>query len=125
MRLTPFAGRVLAVVRAIPRGAVLTYGQVADRAGQPGAARAVGTVLRQLGGGRAPCHRVIAANGRLGGFGGQEAMKRRLLLAEGVPMRGTRVLMGYPTPSPTPAARLAHEGAQARADAKGRYNRKR
>jgi alkylated DNA nucleotide flippase Atl1 len=38
-----------------------------------------------------PCHRVIAANGRLGGYGGRESMKRDLLRAEGVLVAGTRV----------------------------------
>jgi methylated-DNA-[protein]-cysteine S-methyltransferase len=38
-----------------------------------------------------PCHRVIAAGGRLGGFGGSEALKRALLVAEGVAMKGARI----------------------------------
>jgi len=38
-----------------------------------------------------PCHRVIAAGGRLGGYGGHPALKRALLLAEGVPVAGSRI----------------------------------
>jgi methylated-DNA-[protein]-cysteine S-methyltransferase len=86
-----FAARVLAVVRRIPRGAVATYGEVARRAGRPGAARAVGNIMRECGRPDVPCHRVIAAGGRLGGYGGSEALKRALLLAEGVQFRGRRV----------------------------------
>ena len=40
-----------------------------------------------------PCHRVIGAGGTLGGYGGREAMKRALLAAEGVPLRGARVVL--------------------------------
>lgn len=82
---------MLAVVRRIPCGRVATYGSVAELAGRPGAARAVGNIMS--GGGRpdVPAHRVIAAGGRLGGYGGQEQLKRSLLLAEGVAFHGARV----------------------------------
>ena len=86
-----FAARVLAVVRRIPRGSVATYGEVARLAGRPRAARAVGNIMRDCHLPDVPCHRVIAAGGRLGGFGGSEAVKRALLVAEGVPMAGSRV----------------------------------
>jgi O-6-methylguanine DNA methyltransferase len=86
-----FTARVLSVVRRIPRGSVATYGDVARLAGNPRACRAVGNIMRGCGRADIPCHRVIAANGRLGGYGGQEALKRSLLLAEGVPISGTRV----------------------------------
>ncbi len=80
---SPFAQRVLAVVRGIPTGRVATYGDVARVAGRPGAARAVGTIMRTCGRPGIPCHRVVAAGGRLGGFGGNLEMKRALLRAEG------------------------------------------
>lgn len=86
-----FTARVLSVVRRIPRGSVATYGEVARRAGRPRAARAVGSIMRTCGRPDVPCHRVIAAGGRLGGYGGSEALKRAMLLAEGVPFRGSRV----------------------------------
>lgn len=82
----PFRRRVYAAARAIPPGATLSYGEVAARVGSPGAARAVGQAL-----GRnpfaivVPCHRVLAANGRIGGFsadGGVDT-KRRMLAIEG------------------------------------------
>ena len=81
-----FNRRVYAVARAIPAGRTLTYGEVAARVGEPGAAQAVG---RALGDNPipviVPCHRVLAAGGRLHGFsapGGLET-KRRLLEIEG------------------------------------------
>src|SRR5947208_9702959 len=86
-----FAKRVLSVVRRIPPGHVATYGDVAALAGKPRAARAVGNIMRDCRRPDVPCHRVIAAGGRLGGYGGSEALKRSLLVAEGVPVSGTRV----------------------------------
>jgi O-6-methylguanine DNA methyltransferase len=88
---TEFARRVLAAVRRIPRGRVATYGDVARLAGRPGAARAVGHVMRTCRSTDVPCHRVIAAGGRLGGYGGQEPLKRALLAAEGIPFAGSRI----------------------------------
>ncbi|MDQ3211674.1 MAG: MGMT family protein [Acidobacteriota bacterium] len=89
--MNPFTSRVIAVVRRIPAGRVATYGDVADAAGQPRAARAVGNIMRQCAARDVPCHRVIAAGGRLGGFGGNEEMKRALLRAEGVLVAGSRI----------------------------------
>jgi O-6-methylguanine DNA methyltransferase len=86
-----FTARVLSVVRRIPRGQVATYGEVAARAGRPRAARAVGNIMRDCGRPDVPCHRVIAAGGRLGGYGGSETLKRALLLSEGIVIRGKRV----------------------------------
>ncbi len=86
-----FTRRVLTVVRRIPVGRVATYGDVAALAGRPRAARAVGNIMRTCGRRDVPCHRVIAAGGRLGGYGGSEALKRSLLVAEGVIVSGTRV----------------------------------
>ena len=82
----PFHRRVYAVARGIPPGATLSYGEVAARLGTPGAARAVGQAL-----GRnpfalvVPCHRVLAANGKSGGFSanGGVTTKLRLLMIEG------------------------------------------
>jgi methylated-DNA-[protein]-cysteine S-methyltransferase len=83
--LTPF-GRALAdTLRAVPRGEVVTYGELAALAGRPGAARAAGTFCAQN---RlaifVPCHRVVAAGG-LGGYGSLgSSYKRRLLALENV-----------------------------------------
>ena len=51
----------------------------------------MGNIMRESGGADVPAHRVIAAGGKLGGFGGNEQLKRSLLRAEGVSMRGTCV----------------------------------
>ena len=86
-----FRQRVLFAVRRIPPGRVATYGDVAAAAGAPRAARAVGNIMKGCGVPGVPCHRVIAAGGRLGGYGGSEGLKRALLVAEGVTVRGVRV----------------------------------
>src|SRR5262245_65754727 len=90
-REPPFAARVLAAVRRIPVGRVATYGDVAALAGRPRAARAVGNIMRECRRPDVPCHRVIAAGGRLGGYGGSESLKRALLSAEGVIVAGSKV----------------------------------
>src|SRR3990170_1131582 len=87
---TEFRRRVLAIVRRIPPGRVATYGDVAEAAGRPRAWRAVGTIMRTCPAGT-PAHRVIAAAGRLGGYGGNLELKRALLRAEGVLVSGSRV----------------------------------
>jgi methylated-DNA-[protein]-cysteine S-methyltransferase len=83
--VSPFARRVMAACRKIPRGFVGTYGGLAATAGVPDGARAVGNVMAKnplpL---FVPCHRVIRSDRSLGGFGGGLAMKRALLEAEGV-----------------------------------------
>ena len=71
-----------------PPGRVATYGDVAAAAGQPGAARAVGNIMRDCRRRDVPCHRVVAAAGRLGGYGGNVGLKRALLRAEGVQVVG-------------------------------------
>lgn len=84
--LTPFGQRVIAACRAIPQGEVKTYGQLAAECGKPGAARAVGSVMAKN---RTPlitpCHRVVPAGGKLGGFSAPQGvrMKERLLALEG------------------------------------------
>ena len=88
---TAFSRRVLAVVRRIPVGRVTTYGTVARLAGKPGAARAVGNIMREARIPDLPYHRVIAAGGALGGYGGNIALKRSLLVAEGLVVSGRRV----------------------------------
>ena len=81
-----FTDRVLHVVRRIPVGRVATYGDVAAMAGEPRAYRAVGNIMRECRRADVPCHRVIGAGGRLGGFGGSPSLKRQLLRAEGIPV---------------------------------------
>jgi methylated-DNA-[protein]-cysteine S-methyltransferase len=86
-----FTARVMSAVRRIPPGRVSTYGDVAEAAGKPRAWRAVGNIMRSCSRGDVPCHRVVAAGGQLGGYGGNTAMKRALLQAEGVLFSGTRI----------------------------------
>ena len=89
-RATPFARRVLTIVRRIPAGRVATYGDVAALAGRPRASRAVGNVMRRCTAPGVPCHRVVGAGGRLGGYGNR-AVKRGLLAAEGIRVTGDRL----------------------------------
>jgi O-6-methylguanine DNA methyltransferase len=86
-----FTRRVLSVVKRVPVGRVTTYGDVARLAGNPRAARAVGNILRTAPQPGLPYHRVIAANGMLGGFGGNLGLKRALLAAEGHTVTPRRV----------------------------------
>ncbi|MDH5507770.1 MAG: methylated-DNA--[protein]-cysteine S-methyltransferase [Anaerolineae bacterium] len=86
-KLTEFQREVLTAASKVPRGQVLTYGEIAERIGKPKAFRAVGQALRRnpipivI-----PCHRVIAADGTLGGYGGRMGSMRKLnlLKLEGV-----------------------------------------
>jgi len=83
--VTPFVRRVLTATMQVPAGNLVSYGDIARRIGQPKGSRAVGQAL-----GRnpipivIPCHRVIASGGRIGGYTGGLAIKRRLLRIEGV-----------------------------------------
>ena len=78
-----FAERVRFVVKRIPRGMTLSYGEVARRAGSPRAARAVARIMSANYDAEIPCHRVIRADGSLGGYNrGGENAKKTLLLAE-------------------------------------------
>ncbi|MCD6339564.1 MAG: MGMT family protein [Verrucomicrobia bacterium] len=80
-----FESRVWEALRTIPRGRTKTYGQVAAELGSPRSARAVGAACRAnplpLW---IPCHRVVAADGGLGGYRPGLAWKRLLLAREGV-----------------------------------------
>lgn len=91
MNATDFTSRVLAAVRRVPAGRVATYGDIAAAAGRPRAARAVGNIMRRCTARGVPCHRVVAAAGRLGGYGGETALKRALLQAEGIGVRASRI----------------------------------
>lgn len=79
-----------AVVAALPPGTVATYGEVAEEAGRPGAARAVGNVLAGSDG-ALPWWRVVTSTGRL--VPGHEREHERRLRAEGVAVEGGRARM--------------------------------
>ena len=85
----PFEAAVTATVAAIPPGDISTYSEVAAESGYPGAARAVGNLLRTSSG--LPWWRVISVNGRL--VPGNEGEHARRLRAEGVAVRNGRVPM--------------------------------
>jgi methylated-DNA-[protein]-cysteine S-methyltransferase len=92
---TDFQKRVWGQVAAIPYGETRSYLQIAQALGSPGAVRAVGAA----NGANpvpivVPCHRVIGANGKLVGYGGGLALKRRLLELEGC------TTMSFPTTEP-------------------------
>jgi methylated-DNA-protein-cysteine methyltransferase-like protein len=84
----PFVEAVRAVVRDVGRGQVVSYGEVAWRAGYPGAARAVGNVLANSMG--LPWWRVVRANGELAAHGGEEQARR--LRREGIAVQDGRVV---------------------------------
>lgn len=86
---TSFEDAVVAVIRRIPRGETSTYGEVAEEAGFPGAARAVGNIVRTVPG--LPWWRVITATGRL--VPGLETEHAQRLRSEGIPVKNARVSM--------------------------------
>ena len=79
-----FQRKVLDKLQAIPRGALISYRALGAAAGSPDSARAVGNALHNnpvpI---YVPCHRVIASDGRIGGYGGGPGRKRQLLRSEG------------------------------------------
>ncbi len=82
--MSEFKDSVRAIVQKIPKGQVLTYKEVATRAGHPNAARAVANIMAKNFDPNIPCHRVIRSDGSLGGYnrGGTE-VKRSILQKEG------------------------------------------
>ena len=73
-----------AFVAKIPKGKVMTYGEVAKKAGKPGAARAVGMFMANNYNPRIPCHRVVRADGKVGNYNrGGSKRKAELLRKEG------------------------------------------
>ena len=93
-----FTQRVLKVVSQIPKGQVLTYKQVAQKAGSPRAWRAVGNILNRnyreqkwqlplTSTKPIPCHRVIRSNGKIGGYAKGRGIKAKLLKKEGVTIK--------------------------------------
>ena len=79
-----FTEKVRAVVRKIPKGKSMTYKEVATKAGNPRAARAVGAIMRSNYNRDIPCHRVIRSDGTLGSYNrGVTVRKREILKSEG------------------------------------------
>lgn len=83
-----FADKVRDVVRKIPKGKTMTYKQVAAKAGNANASRAVGAVMRGNYAADIPCHRVIKSDGSLGFYNrGGTKKKRAILIREGVRLK--------------------------------------
>jgi O-6-methylguanine DNA methyltransferase len=85
-----FTERVLDIVKRIPKGKVLSYGEVAKRAGAMGASRAVGNIMSKNKDKNIPCHRVVKSDGKIGQYNGLRTKtaganaKINLLKKEGV-----------------------------------------
>ena len=114
---------VYRVVRRIPRGCVLTYGDIARRVGRPGGARAVGHAMR-VGPANLPWHRVVNASGGISVRAPQSGMvtQRIRLAQEGVTFRAGRVVMarhrwraGATVPHPPRVARATRAASGERA----------
>jgi O-6-methylguanine DNA methyltransferase len=83
--MTPFQTKVLSVVSKIPSGKVLTYGQVASKAGNGKASRAVGSIMAKNQDKNIPCHRVVKSDGSIGLYNGLRGKsKEAILKKEGV-----------------------------------------
>lgn len=80
--MTSFREKVLGVVAQIPKGKILSYKQVAKRAGSPKAYRAVGNILSHNYDRLIPCHRVICSEGKLGGYNRGVKLKKEILRKE-------------------------------------------
>ena len=80
--LSLFQQKVYEVVKNIPKGRVLTYKQVAEKMGNPNAARAVGNALNKNRSKDVPCHRVIRSDGKTGGYYWGVAAKVKILKKE-------------------------------------------
>ena len=78
-----FTEKVHEVVKKIPKGKVLTYKEVAKKAGNINASRAVGNILNKNHNPEIPCHRVIRSDGSLGGYNKGEKQKIAILKKEG------------------------------------------
>lgn len=91
-----FRDKVYEITKQIPKGKVATYGQIAAMAGSPRAARAVGMFMKlNTDAPNTPCHRVVAADGKLTGYSAGAGLKtkREILEKEGVSFVGDRVNM--------------------------------
>jgi methylated-DNA-[protein]-cysteine S-methyltransferase len=81
--MTTFKQKVFEIVKKIPKGKILTYKEVAMKAGSPEAARAVGNTLHRNRDPKIPCHRVIGSDGKMHGYNRGIKNKIKLLKKEG------------------------------------------
>ena len=78
-----FSEKIYSITKSIPKGQTLTYKQVATRAGNPNASRAVGNILNKNYDKTIPCHRVIRSDGKIGGYNRGSENKIKILKNEG------------------------------------------
>lgn len=81
--MTQFSEKVFLIVEKIPKGETMTYKEVAARAGNPRAYRAVGNILNKNYNPKIPCHRVVCSDGAAGGYNRGREEKVRKLKEEG------------------------------------------
>jgi O-6-methylguanine DNA methyltransferase len=89
-----FKEKVYKICSSIPKGKVATYGQIAELAGKPKAARAVGVLMKTNPDAPiVPCHRVVGSQGELTGYSGKGGLtqKKKMLLQEGVYFKKNKV----------------------------------
>lgn len=87
-----FEKKVIEIVKKIPKGEVLSYGAVADRAGNRKAGRAVGNIMKANYDPLIPCHRVIRSDGIIGGYNRGGSEKKKKLIDEGIHVKGNRII---------------------------------
>ncbi len=93
--MSEFQARVLKLVMIVPKGKVTTYKEIARAMSRPRAYRAVANALaRNPQPLKIPCHRVVKSNGEVGGYKFGPKRKARLLLEEGVRVKGTKINLG-------------------------------
>jgi len=81
-KMKSFKEKILEVVKKIPKGKVMTYAEVAKKAGSHKAYRAVGNILNKNYDPSIPCHRVVRSDGKLGGYNRGSKKKEELLRKE-------------------------------------------
>lgn len=80
-----FQEKVVTIVKGIKKGSVMTYGEVARKAGNSKASRAVGSIMAKNGDKEVPCHRVVKSDGSIGMYNGLRGKsKSDILKKEGV-----------------------------------------
>ena len=89
---SPFKNKVYEIVRKIPKGRVMSYKIIARLAGHPRAWRVVGNILNKNKNPKIPCHRVIRADGKIGGYKDGTKKKIALLKKEGVKIKNKKVI---------------------------------
>ena len=92
---TRFQEEVYKVVKGIPKGRIISYKDVARRAGSPGAWRAVGNILAENKNPEIPCHRVIRADKKTGGYNKGAKKKIELLKKEGIIIKYGKITPGF------------------------------